>query len=77
MQAGAAFVYCRETAETGHHFHARMFAPNLGLMEDPATGSAAAAFAGVCACVRTDTEAAIRVAAPTSRAAGAMPRDFM
>ncbi|MGY6249025.1 PhzF family phenazine biosynthesis protein [Bosea thiooxidans] len=46
MLGGAAFVYSRETAETGHHFHARMFAPNLGLMEDPATGSAAAAFAG-------------------------------
>jgi len=42
----AAFVYSRETAETGHHFHARMFAPNLGLLEDPATGSAVAAFAG-------------------------------
>ncbi|MCJ2080711.1 PhzF family phenazine biosynthesis protein [Methylobacterium sp. J-090] len=29
------------------HFHARMFAPHLGVPEDPATGSAAAAFAGV------------------------------
>jgi trans-2,3-dihydro-3-hydroxyanthranilate isomerase len=28
-------------------FHARMFAPDLGIGEDPATGSAAAAFAGV------------------------------
>ena len=28
----------------GHHFHARMFAPHLGIGEDPATGSAAAAF---------------------------------
>lgn len=46
MQGGAAFVYSRETAETGHHFHARMFAPNIGILEDPATGSAAAAFAG-------------------------------
>lgn len=42
----AAFVYSRETAETGHAYHARMFAPNLGLLEDPATGSAVAAFAG-------------------------------
>lgn len=46
MQGGAAFVYSRETAETGHHFHARMFAPNIGILEDPATGSAVAAFAG-------------------------------
>jgi trans-2,3-dihydro-3-hydroxyanthranilate isomerase len=43
------FVFCRETAERGHHFHARMFAPRLGIPEDPATGSAAAAFAGMIA----------------------------
>jgi trans-2,3-dihydro-3-hydroxyanthranilate isomerase len=43
------FVFCRETAERGHHFHARMFAPRLGIREDPATGSAAAMFAGVIA----------------------------
>jgi trans-2,3-dihydro-3-hydroxyanthranilate isomerase len=30
-----------------HHFHARMFAPRLGVPEDPATGSAVAALAGV------------------------------
>lgn len=42
-----AFVYCRETVERGHHYHARMFAPYLGVGEDPATGSAVAAFAGV------------------------------
>lgn len=41
-----AFVYARETIEAGHSFHARMFAPDLGVMEDPATGSAVAAFAG-------------------------------
>ncbi|CAN5130271.1 PhzF family phenazine biosynthesis protein [soil metagenome] len=42
-----AYLYCRETEGNGHHFHARMFAPTLGISEDPATGSAAAAFAGV------------------------------
>jgi trans-2,3-dihydro-3-hydroxyanthranilate isomerase len=41
-----AYVYTRETAREGHHFHARMFAPSFGMAEDPATGSAAAAFAG-------------------------------
>jgi trans-2,3-dihydro-3-hydroxyanthranilate isomerase len=46
---GAVYLYCRETLHTGTHFHARMFAPGLGVMEDPATGSAAAAFAGVVA----------------------------
>ncbi|ESR24195.1 PhzF family phenazine biosynthesis protein [Lutibaculum baratangense] len=44
---GAAYVYCRETMSTGNDFHARMFAPAMGVAEDPATGSAAAAFAGV------------------------------
>jgi trans-2,3-dihydro-3-hydroxyanthranilate isomerase len=41
-----AFVYCRQAAEDGHHWHARMFAPDLGVGEDPATGAAVAAFAG-------------------------------
>lgn len=42
----SAYVFCRESVETGSGFHARMFAPRLGIYEDPATGSAAAAFAG-------------------------------
>ena len=42
----AAFIFCRETAEAGNSFHARMFAPVMGVHEDPATGSAVAAFAG-------------------------------
>jgi trans-2,3-dihydro-3-hydroxyanthranilate isomerase len=42
----AAFVFCRETSERGNAFHARMFAPVMGVHEDPATGSAAAAFSG-------------------------------
>ncbi len=42
-----AFVYCTEPRDAAHAFHARMFAPSLGVPEDPATGSAAAAFAGV------------------------------
>jgi trans-2,3-dihydro-3-hydroxyanthranilate isomerase len=44
-----AFVFCRESVESGHAFHARMFAPSFGIAEDPATGSAAAAFAGLLA----------------------------
>ena len=43
----SVFVYTRQTTHAGHHFHARMFAPSFGIPEDPATGSAAAAFAGV------------------------------
>ncbi|MEO8669382.1 MAG: PhzF family phenazine biosynthesis protein, partial [Bauldia sp.] len=41
------YVYTRECVGAGRSFHARMFAPNLGLSEDPATGAAVAAFAGV------------------------------
>ena len=41
-----AFIYCRQTVETGHHYHARMFWPGAGIAEDPATGGAVAAFAG-------------------------------
>jgi trans-2,3-dihydro-3-hydroxyanthranilate isomerase len=44
--AGHAFIYCAEPVEPTSRYHARMFAPSLGLVEDPATGSAAAAFAG-------------------------------
>jgi trans-2,3-dihydro-3-hydroxyanthranilate isomerase len=47
--AGAAYVFCEQTVDPGHQFHARMFAPGLGVREDPATGSAAAAFAGLLA----------------------------
>ncbi len=41
-----AFVFCRDPELPGSHVRARMFAPDLGVFEDPATGSAAAAFAG-------------------------------
>jgi trans-2,3-dihydro-3-hydroxyanthranilate isomerase len=44
-----AYLFCRETVERGHHFHGRMFAPAFGVPEDPATGSAVAAFAGLLA----------------------------
>ena len=43
----ATFIYTRETAREGSAYHARMFAGAWGVGEDPATGSAAAAFAGV------------------------------
>lgn len=41
------FVYCREAVRHDRDFHARMIVPVNGTYEDPATGSAAAAFAGV------------------------------
>ena len=41
------YLYTREVMHKGSAFHARMFAAGWGIYEDPATGSAAAAFAGV------------------------------
>jgi trans-2,3-dihydro-3-hydroxyanthranilate isomerase len=46
---GIVYLFCRDCVEAGHDFHARMFAPAFGVAEDPATGSAAAAFAGLLA----------------------------
>jgi trans-2,3-dihydro-3-hydroxyanthranilate isomerase len=44
-----AFLYSREVADPAHSYHARMFAPAMGILEDPATGSAVATFAGILA----------------------------
>lgn len=40
------FVFCDDPELEGSHYRARMFAPGIGVTEDPATGGAAAAFAG-------------------------------
>lgn len=39
-------VFTADAELPGSHFRARMFAPQMGIAEDPATGAAAAAFAG-------------------------------
>lgn len=41
------YLYTRDAEREGSSFRARMFAAGWGVVEDPATGSAAAAFAGV------------------------------
>jgi trans-2,3-dihydro-3-hydroxyanthranilate isomerase len=41
------FVFCRRSVTKEAAFHARMFSPAMGIPEDPATGSAVAALAGV------------------------------
>ncbi|HEV7252321.1 MAG TPA: PhzF family phenazine biosynthesis protein [Mesorhizobium sp.] len=43
--SAAAYVYC-PTGSDGFSYRSRMFAGHVGITEDPATGSAAAAFAG-------------------------------
>ncbi len=57
---GRAYLFCQETMEAGHDFHARMFAPGMGIPEDPATGSAVAALAGIVA-QRMDGEHDLRI----------------
>lgn len=42
----SAYVYCRGGVNHNARFHARMFAPDIGIGEDPATGSAVAALSG-------------------------------
>ena len=49
LGATEVFVYARAEPNAAHSFRARMFAPEIGIVEDPATGGAAAAFAGVLA----------------------------
>lgn len=41
------YVYTRQCVRAHASFHARMFAPDIGVPEDPATGSAAIGFAHV------------------------------
>lgn len=45
-EPACAYVYCRETIHHDSAFHARMLVPGPPVWEDPATGSAAAAFSG-------------------------------
>jgi len=42
----AVYLYTHETTDKTIHYHARMFGPQLGVFEDPATGASAAALAG-------------------------------
>ncbi|MCC7252423.1 MAG: PhzF family phenazine biosynthesis protein [Hyphomicrobium sp.] len=41
------YVYTRQCTHTSSAFHVRMFAPQVGIAEDPATGSAAVGLAGI------------------------------
>ena len=45
-QTKDVYVFTKECKQPDSQFHVRMFAPLQGIPEDPATGSAAAAFAG-------------------------------
>jgi len=46
-EVDGVYVYTRQCVHKTSSFHARMFAPQLGVPEDAATGAAAVGFAGV------------------------------
>lgn len=46
LQLKEIFVFTNDAEQKEFHFRTRMFAPLISIPEDPATGSAAAAFAG-------------------------------
>jgi trans-2,3-dihydro-3-hydroxyanthranilate isomerase len=50
----AIYAYCR--SPKSQHLHARMFSPLDGIVEDPATGSAAAATISLLATLRPETD---------------------
>jgi len=56
------YLFTDETINIDCQFHARMFASDIGFGEDPATGSAAAAFAGYLGQLSTFTDGAICLA---------------
>jgi len=51
-EAPKLYIVYMEDWRKGHTIHARMFAPSIGIAEDPATGSAAVALAGLLAAVQ-------------------------
>ena len=54
------YVFCRNPDGADAHIRARMFAPAMGIAEDPATGGAAAAFAGYLAWRVADRDVTLR-----------------
>lgn len=53
-------VFCHDAELTDCDLHARMFAPAAGVPEDPATGSAAAALAGLLAARSPEADGTLR-----------------
>jgi trans-2,3-dihydro-3-hydroxyanthranilate isomerase len=59
--ANGVFLATRDVGEIAADWRARMYAPGHGITEDPATGSAAAAFAGLQALIDPRPTAEIRL----------------
>lgn len=58
--ANMVFLFCEDGERPGSDLHARMFAPSMGIPEDPATGAAAAALAGFLASADGRPDTALR-----------------
>jgi trans-2,3-dihydro-3-hydroxyanthranilate isomerase len=54
------FVFAMDAEHPGHHVRARMFAPGIGVPEDPATGSACVALGGYLASRDRHTSGTLR-----------------
>ena len=54
------FVYAMDAEHPDHDIRARMFAPSIGVPEDPATGSACVALAGYLAALDQRTQGTLR-----------------
>ncbi len=54
------FVFAMDPEHVGHHVRARMFAPGIGVPEDPATGSACVALGGYLAARDPRTDGTLR-----------------
>ena len=54
------FLFCDEPERPGSQYRARMFAPGIGVPEDPATGSACAGFGGYLARRDARTDGTLR-----------------
>jgi trans-2,3-dihydro-3-hydroxyanthranilate isomerase len=54
------FVYAMDAEHPDHDIRARMFAPSIGVAEDPATGSACVALAGYLAALDQRTQGTLR-----------------
>jgi trans-2,3-dihydro-3-hydroxyanthranilate isomerase len=54
------FLFCADPELPGSHYRARMFAPEIGVPEDPATGSACAGFAGYLAARDSRSDGTLR-----------------
>ena len=54
------FIFCRDPELEGSSIRARMYAPEFGIAEDPATGSAAAALGGYLGARAPDADGTLR-----------------